>query len=92
MALISPPVALNLVVIKHLTKAPSMEIDKAATPYKTLDGAGDPHPGPVPGHCLVAAASHEARRMNSNDVDCFAGNRSSSVSLDEGGSNYRAIA
>jgi C4-dicarboxylate transporter, DctM subunit len=33
MALISPPVALNLVVIKHLTKAPSLEIDKAATPY-----------------------------------------------------------
>jgi C4-dicarboxylate transporter DctM subunit len=36
MALISPPVALNLVVIKHLTKAPSMEIDKAATPYMIL--------------------------------------------------------
>jgi C4-dicarboxylate transporter DctM subunit len=36
MALISPPVALNLVVIKHLTKAPSAEIDKAATPYMIL--------------------------------------------------------
>jgi C4-dicarboxylate transporter DctM subunit len=36
MALISPPVALNLVVIKHLTKAPSMEIDKAATPYMMI--------------------------------------------------------
>jgi C4-dicarboxylate transporter DctM subunit len=36
MALISPPVALNLVVIKHLTKAPSAEIDKAATPYMII--------------------------------------------------------
>jgi C4-dicarboxylate transporter, DctM subunit len=36
MALISPPVALNLVVIKHLTKAPSHEIDKAATPYMII--------------------------------------------------------
>jgi C4-dicarboxylate transporter, DctM subunit len=36
MALISPPVALNLVVIKHLTQAPSIEIDKAATPYMIL--------------------------------------------------------
>jgi C4-dicarboxylate transporter DctM subunit len=36
MALISPPVALNLVVIKHLTKAPSVEIDKAATPYMVI--------------------------------------------------------
>ena len=36
MALISPPIALNLVVIKHLTKAPSMEIDKAATPYMMI--------------------------------------------------------
>ena len=39
MALISPPVALNLVVIKHLTKAPSMEIDKAATPYMIIMAA-----------------------------------------------------
>lgn len=36
MALISPPVALNLVVIKSLTKAPSLEIDKAAVPYMLL--------------------------------------------------------
>lgn len=36
MALISPPVALNLVVIKHLTKAPSADIDKAATPYMII--------------------------------------------------------
>jgi C4-dicarboxylate transporter DctM subunit len=36
MALISPPVALNLVVIKHLTKAPSAEIDRAATPYMAI--------------------------------------------------------
>jgi C4-dicarboxylate transporter DctM subunit len=36
MALISPPVALNLVVIKSLTKAPSTEIDKAAVPYLIL--------------------------------------------------------
>lgn len=36
MALISPPVALNLVVIKHLTGAPSIEIDKAATPYMVI--------------------------------------------------------
>lgn len=36
MALISPPVALNLVVIKHLTKAPTAEIDKAATPYMII--------------------------------------------------------
>jgi C4-dicarboxylate transporter, DctM subunit len=36
MALISPPVALNLVVIKHLTKAPSGEIDRAATPYMII--------------------------------------------------------
>jgi C4-dicarboxylate transporter DctM subunit len=36
MALISPPVALNLVVIKSLTKAPSLEIDRAAVPYMLL--------------------------------------------------------
>jgi C4-dicarboxylate transporter DctM subunit len=36
MALISPPVALNLVVIKHLTRAPSTEIDKAAMPYMLI--------------------------------------------------------
>ncbi len=39
MALISPPVAMNLVVIKHLTKAPSHEIDKAATPYMMIMAA-----------------------------------------------------
>jgi C4-dicarboxylate transporter, DctM subunit len=39
LALISPPVALNLVVIKHLTKAPSAEIDKAATPYMIIMAA-----------------------------------------------------
>ena len=36
MALISPPVALNLVVIKSLTRAPSVEIDKAAIPYMVI--------------------------------------------------------
>lgn len=36
MALISPPVALNLLVIKAITKAPSIEIDKAAMPYMGL--------------------------------------------------------
>jgi C4-dicarboxylate transporter, DctM subunit len=33
MALISPPVALNLLVIKAITKAPMSEINKAAWPY-----------------------------------------------------------
>ncbi len=33
LALISPPVGMNLIVIKSLTKAPLAEIDKAAVPY-----------------------------------------------------------
>jgi len=33
LALISPPVGLNLIVIKSITKAPLAEIDKAAVPY-----------------------------------------------------------
>jgi C4-dicarboxylate transporter DctM subunit len=36
LALISPPVALNLVVIKTLTKAPLAEINKAAVPYMLM--------------------------------------------------------
>jgi C4-dicarboxylate transporter DctM subunit len=36
MALISPPVALNLLVIKAITKAPMSEINKAAWPYMGL--------------------------------------------------------
>jgi C4-dicarboxylate transporter DctM subunit len=33
LALISPPVGMNLIVIKSITKAPLAEIDKAAIPY-----------------------------------------------------------
>lgn len=33
LALISPPVGMNLIVIKSITKAPLAEIDKAAVPY-----------------------------------------------------------
>jgi C4-dicarboxylate transporter DctM subunit len=33
LALISPPVGMNLIVIKSITKAPLSEIDKAAVPY-----------------------------------------------------------
>lgn len=33
LALISPPVGMNLIVIKSITKAPLAEIDKAALPY-----------------------------------------------------------
>src|SRR5262249_34184847 len=36
LALISPPVALNLVVIKSITKAPLSEINKAAIPYMLM--------------------------------------------------------
>jgi C4-dicarboxylate transporter DctM subunit len=40
LALISPPVALNLVVIKSITKAPLAEINKAAIPYMLMLGLG----------------------------------------------------
>ncbi len=40
LALISPPVALNLVVIKSITKAPLAEINKAATPYMLMLALG----------------------------------------------------
>ncbi len=40
LALISPPVALNLVVIKSITKAPLSEINRAATPYMLMLWAG----------------------------------------------------
>ena len=33
LALISPPVGMNLIVIKSITKAPLSEIDRAAVPY-----------------------------------------------------------
>jgi C4-dicarboxylate transporter DctM subunit len=36
LALISPPVALNLVVVKSITKAPLSEINKAAIPYMLM--------------------------------------------------------
>jgi C4-dicarboxylate transporter DctM subunit len=36
LALISPPVAMNLVVIKSITKAPLSEINKAAIPYMLM--------------------------------------------------------
>ncbi|HXF54208.1 MAG TPA: TRAP transporter large permease, partial [Hyphomicrobiaceae bacterium] len=36
LALISPPVAMNLVVIKSITKAPLAEINKAAVPYMLM--------------------------------------------------------
>ncbi len=36
LALISPPVAMNLVVIKSITKAPLAEVNKAAIPYMLL--------------------------------------------------------
>ncbi|HEX2552458.1 MAG TPA: TRAP transporter large permease [Microvirga sp.] len=36
MALISPPVALNLLVIKSITKAPMEEINRAAMPYMAI--------------------------------------------------------
>jgi C4-dicarboxylate transporter DctM subunit len=36
LALISPPVAMNLVVIKSITKAPLAEINKAAIPYMLM--------------------------------------------------------
>ena len=36
LALISPPVAMNLVVIKSITKAPLSEINKAAVPYMLM--------------------------------------------------------
>ncbi|MGQ0662624.1 MAG: TRAP transporter large permease [Pseudomonadota bacterium] len=36
LALISPPVGMNLIVIKSITKAPLAEIDKAAIPYILL--------------------------------------------------------
>jgi C4-dicarboxylate transporter DctM subunit len=36
MALISPPVALNLLVIKAITKAPMSEINRAAMPYMVI--------------------------------------------------------
>jgi C4-dicarboxylate transporter DctM subunit len=40
LALISPPVALNLVVIKSITKAPLAEINRAALPYMLMLWAG----------------------------------------------------
>ena len=36
LALISPPVGMNLIVIKSITKAPLAEIDKAAIPYMLM--------------------------------------------------------
>jgi len=36
LALISPPVGMNLIVIKSITKAPLVEIDKAAMPYLAM--------------------------------------------------------
>jgi C4-dicarboxylate transporter DctM subunit len=33
LALISPPVGMNLIAIKSITKAPLSEIDRAALPY-----------------------------------------------------------
>lgn len=40
LALISPPVAMNLVVIKSITKAPLSEINKAAIPYMLMLALG----------------------------------------------------
>ena len=40
LALMSPPVAMNLVVIKSITKAPLAEINKAAMPYMALLALG----------------------------------------------------
>ncbi|MGH7003138.1 MAG: TRAP transporter large permease subunit, partial [Alphaproteobacteria bacterium] len=40
LALISPPVAMNLVVIKSITKAPLAEINKAAIPYMLMMALG----------------------------------------------------
>lgn len=40
LALISPPVAMNLVVIKSITKAPLAEINKAAVPYMLMMALG----------------------------------------------------
>jgi len=40
LALISPPVAMNLVVIKSITKAPLAEINKAAIPYMLMLALG----------------------------------------------------
>jgi C4-dicarboxylate transporter DctM subunit len=40
LALISPPVALNLVVVKSITKAPLAEINKAAIPYMLMLALG----------------------------------------------------
>jgi C4-dicarboxylate transporter DctM subunit len=40
LALMSPPVAMNLVVIKSITKAPLAEINRAATPYMVLLALG----------------------------------------------------
>jgi len=40
LALISPPVAMNLVVIKSITKAPLSEINKAALPYMLMLALG----------------------------------------------------
>jgi len=40
LALISPPVAMNLVVIKSITKAPLAEINKAAIPYMLMMAFG----------------------------------------------------
>jgi C4-dicarboxylate transporter DctM subunit len=39
LALISPPVAMNLVVIKSITGAPLKEIDRAAVPYMVMMAA-----------------------------------------------------
>ena len=36
LALISPPVAMNLVVIKSITGAPLKDIDRAAVPYMLM--------------------------------------------------------
>jgi C4-dicarboxylate transporter DctM subunit len=40
LALMSPPVAMNLVVIKSITKAPLAEINRAAVPYMVLLALG----------------------------------------------------
>jgi len=40
LALISPPVGMNLIVIRSITGAPLVEVDKAAVPYMLMLGLG----------------------------------------------------
>ncbi len=40
LALISPPVGMNLIVIRSITGAPLVEVDKAAVPYMIMLGLG----------------------------------------------------